>query len=205
MGSKSFVFFLLTGAWEQRKLEEQSCKQRGKPLADTSRDPSQGLCVSVPGCRSHGRHRGGLVLPLPAVHRPAGSRHICVSIRTLPCQLWRGQATVWTLSQALSQGHGAGILAPPPSCDWAGDRMATSGFVSWMYRAVLRPLGQAGLGIQRFSDFRKDHSAVCSDAPSGVWAASQNQTHRISTEKHEIFLKTIISLASIQVRFLPQN
>lgn len=83
--------------------------------------------------------------------------------------------------------------------------MDISEFVSWMYCAVVRPLGQVGLGIQRFSHFRKDYSAVYSDAPSGVWAASQNQTHCISIEKHEIFLKTIISLSSIQVRFLPQN
>lgn len=48
---------------------------------------------------------------------------------------------------------------------------------------------------------------VCAygDTLTGVWAASQNQTQSISIEKREIFLKTIISLASIQVTFLPQN
>lgn len=40
-----------------------------------------------------------------------------------------------------------------------------------------------------------------SDSPRGVWAAPKNQIHSISIEKHEIFLKNIISLTSIQVRF----
>lgn len=44
-----------------------------------------------------------------------------------------------------------------------------------------------------------------SDSPRGVQAAPESQIHSSSTEKHEIFLKNIISLTSIQVKFLPRN
>lgn len=44
-----------------------------------------------------------------------------------------------------------------------------------------------------------------SESPRAVQAAPKSQIRSISAEKHEIFLKNIISLTSIQVRFLPRN
>lgn len=111
------------------------------------------------------------------------------------------------LCPVLSQGHGARIsiatrLGP-------GRYPAISECVSWVHRAAARALGPSEFRNSVFQILGRTVWCciwcVYGDTLTGFWAASQNQTHHISTEKGEIFLKTIISLTSIQVTFLPQN
>lgn len=83
--------------------------------------------------------------------------------------------------------------------------LSVSEFVPGVRRAVVRALEPNEFRNSVFQIFRKGMVLYMVTPPEGSGQHPKNQTHSISTEKREIFLKTIISLTLIQVRFLLQK